>query len=130
MANALYPTAKYSFLKGNIDCLDDTIKVVLLTSAYTYSTAHSTYADLSVVVSTPVEITTTLTTSSSTVTASAGNAVFPDVASGSTVSQYVIYKDTGTASTSSLIAHFDTTATATSGEDIVIAWNASGIFSF
>lgn len=80
--------------------------------------------------STPVEIVTTLEATGATVTASAGNAVFPDVASGSTVTQYVIYKDTGTASTSALIAHFDTTATATSGEDIVIAWAGAGIFEF
>ena len=48
MANAIYPAAKDSFLKGEIDLIDDTIKIALVdTGTYTYNAAHDFYNDLS-----------------------------------------------------------------------------------
>ena len=46
MANVLYPKAKESFLSQSpsIDIVGDTIKVAMVTSAYTYSAAHQYYS--------------------------------------------------------------------------------------
>ena len=52
---------------------------------------------------------------------------------GAQVTKLVIYIDTGTASTSPLVAFLDTSVTGLpvtpNGGDITITWNASGIFT-
>ena len=45
------------------------------------------------------------------------------LATGSTVTQIVIYKDTGTASTSRLIAREDTVSTPTNGGTMILQWD-------
>lgn len=53
--------------------------------------------------------------------------------SGSSAESIVLLKDTGTTSTSDLIAFWDTATglpVTPNGGDIIITWNASGIFSF
>lgn len=107
MANALYPKFKESLLQGDIDMSSDTIKVALIdTGTYTYSSSHQFYSSVSGVVGTPQ------TLGSKTFT----NGVFDaaDVSftslSGDTVEAYIIYKDTGVAGTSNLIAYFDSAA--------------------
>ena len=132
MANAVQATARKLFLDGDIDLLNDTIKVVL-TKTYTYSAAHDFLDD--VVVGNRVA---TVTLASKTTTGGAfdsADPVFTAVAGGSTVTGLWIYKDTGTASTSPLIAWYDTNASAapisivTSGGNITITVAASGWFT-
>jgi len=57
---------------------------------------------------------------------------FPTV-SGSTVEALVIYIDTGTPTTSPLVAYIDTSVTnlpvTPNGGNITVTWNASGIFA-
>ena len=131
MANALYPKGKEAFLSGSINLSSDTIKVALVdTASYTYNTAHDFYDDVSAaVVGTPVALGTKTVTNG---TFDAADSVFSSV-TGNQSEALVIYKDTGTASTSPLIAYFDTGVTGLpvtpNGGDINITWNASGIFS-
>lgn len=106
------------------------IKVVLLDSGYTYSAAHDMHDDItgSTIVATSGNLASKTTTAG---TFDAADVVFSAV-TGDTVTQFVIYKDTGVSSTSPLIAHFDTAtglSVAPNGGDITLAWNASGIFS-
>ena len=64
-------------------------------------------------------------------TFNAANVTFSAVAPGATASYVCIFKDTGTNSTSPLICLFDTITgfpVSTNGGDIIISWNASGIF--
>lgn len=140
MANALYPLAKQKFLAYGttgstsgtaINMSTDTIKVALVdTGTYTYSSSHEFYTSISsAVVGTPV------TLSSKTVTNGvfdAADVTFTAV-SGVSVEALVIYKDTGTTSTSSLIDYIDVVASGLpvtpNGGDITVTWNASGIFS-
>lgn len=133
MANALYPKAKESFISQNpaLDLDTDTIKVALVdTGTYTYSASHQYYSSVSsAVVGTPV------TLGSKTVTNGvfdAADSTFTAV-TGNSVEAIVIYKDTGTAGTSPLIAYFDTGVTGLpvtpNGGDISVTWNASGIFT-
>lgn len=139
MANALYNKAKEKFLNPGtlgttsgtaIDLADDTIKVALVdTGTYTFSAAHEFYSSVSGVVGTPQ------TLSSKTVTDGvfdAADVTFTSV-TGSSVEALIIYKDTGTNSTSPLIAYIDTVTSGLpvtpNGGNISITWNASGIFA-
>lgn len=134
MASALYNKAKESFLSQNpsIDMDTDTIKVALINVAtdYTFSASHQYMSSV-----TTYSGTTDQTLASKTVTNGvfdAADSTFTAVAiSGSkTVAALVIYKDTGVAATSPLIAYIDGfTAVTPNGGNIAIAWNASGIFA-
>ena len=131
MANVLYPNGKENLLNGVIDLVDDTIKVAMIdTGTYTYSATHEFYDDLSGVVDTPVALTTKSTTDG---VFDADDAIF-SAAAGDTVEALVIYKDTGTPSTSPLIAYIDTGTNlpvTPNGGDITIQWSSesSKIFS-
>jgi hypothetical protein len=64
----------------------------------------------------------------------ADDVTFTAVATGSTVTQMVLYQDTGVAGTSRLIALFDTVTglpIPTNGGDLLVSWSngASKIFS-
>ncbi len=133
MANALYPKYKESCLSQSpsVDLDTDTIKVALVdTGTYTYSSSHQYYSSVSsAVVGTPQTLGSKTVTNG---TFDAADSTFTAV-SGSSVEAIVIYKDTGSAATSPLIAYFDTGVTGLpvtpNGGDISITWNASGIFS-
>jgi len=131
MANVLYPNGKENLLNGVIDLVDDTIKVAMIdTGTYTYSATHEFYDDLSGVVDTPVALTTKSTTDG---VFDADDVTFSEV-TGDTVEALVIYKDTGTPSTSPLIAYIDSGTNlpvTPNGGDITIQWSSesSKIFS-
>lgn len=131
MANVLYNKAKESFISQNpsIDLDTDTIKVALVdTGTYTFSAAHQFYSSVTGVVGTPA------TLASKTITNGvfdAADVTFTAV-TGASVEALVVYKDTGSAATSPLIAFIDTGTNlpvTPNGGDITIQWNASGIFS-
>lgn len=132
MANAIYPKFKEALLddSANIDLNDSTVKVALVDTAdYTYNSAHDFYNDVSAaVVGTPQTI------ANSTVTAGLfdGDNVTFTAVSGDPVEALVIYIDTGDPATSRLVAYIDTGVTGLpvtpNGGDILITWNASGIF--
>lgn len=103
MASVLYPTGKKAFLDGDIDMLVDTIKAVIVSTAYTYSAAHDFYDDISA-----SAICTPVTLSNKTTTGGVFDAddITPNDVNGN-IGAIVIYKDTGVAGTSQLIAHID-----------------------
>ena len=127
MANVLYPSARSSFLKGEIDWEDDTIKVVALSSTYTYASTDEFYSDISGVLDTA---TITGATVIDNGIADADDASFTSVGVGETVAAIVIYKDTGTAATSPLIYFADTNSDGTAisrestGATITVTWSA------
>lgn len=136
MASAVYPKALESFISQNpsIDMDSDTIKVaaVDLTADYTYSASHQYKSSV-----TSYSGSTDATLGTKTVTSGVFDAAdlapaFSSLAqSGSkTVGALVIYKDTGNAATSPLIAYIELSSAVTpNGGDINITWNGSGIFS-
>lgn len=140
MANALYPLYKQKLLDPGtlgstsgdaVDLAGDTIKVALVdTGTYTYSGSHEFYSSVSsAVVGTPQTLASKTVT---TGTFDAADVTYTSV-SGNSVEALVIYKDTGTAGTSSLIAYIDTVASGLpvtpNGGNITVTWNASGIFA-
>ena len=109
MANGLYDSGRSKFLDGSIAWSTDTIKVSLVrSSTYTPNLAtHTSLAD--VTAGGAVVATVTLGSKTSTAgVADAADPVFTAVASGAAIQYLVYYKDTGTPSTSWLIACTDT----------------------
>ena len=132
MASVIYPKAKESFLSQNpsIDMDTDTIKAALVdTGTYTYSAAHQYYSSVSGVVGTPATLASKTVTNG---TFDAADVTYSAV-TGASVEAIIIYKDTGSAATSPLIAYIDSASSGLpvtpNGGDITVAWNASGIFS-
>lgn len=125
MANALYSKGKEKMLSASINFLTDTLKVTLVKNTYPQSlTSDEFYASISTyVVGTPQTLTTPSVTSG---VFDAADATFTAVTSGDTLEGVVIYKDTGVAGTSPLIAYIDTITgfpLATNGGDITIQWD-------
>ncbi len=134
MANALYTKYREKALQGQINWLTDNIKVVLVDSAdYTVNTAtHEFLSDIPSAgrVATSANLTGKTATGG---VADANDVTFPSV-TGDVSESLVIYKDTGTDTTSPLIAYIDTAtglAVTPNGGDITVIWpNDSGrIFS-
>lgn len=133
MANALYTKFKEALLSGSVNLSSNTIKAVLVDSA-DYTVTLATDANLSDVPS--IARTATGTLASKTVT----NGVFDaadltlTAVTGDPSEAIVIYKDTGTESTSTLIAYIDTATglpVTPNGGDITIQFDngASKIFA-
>lgn len=138
MANALFDIYKEAMLGGGnhggtlIDLDGDTISVILVDTG-TYDpdvAADEDYADLSPdpVVGAFQDLGTITLTNG---TFDAADTTFTSV-TGNSVEELCIYKRTGTPANDVLLVSFDTATglpvTPNSG-DIVIQWNASGIFS-
>lgn len=125
MANSLYGKGREALGDGSIDLVNDTIKVTLIDTG-TYSVSidvHDFEDDLSGVVGTAQTITSPTNTLG---TFDGANVTFSSV-SGATVEALVIYKDTGTPSTSNLIAYIDTATglpVTPNGGDITITWDS------
>ena len=131
MANALYAKGKEKLLSStNAISLDtDTIKVALVKNDYAQNLATDEwYTSISAsVVGTPITLTSKTITNG---VFDAADVTWSAVASGSTFEAVVIYKDTGTAGTSPLLAYIDTITgfpLASNGGDITVQWD-SGIY--
>ncbi len=126
MANALYGKGKEKMLSAAINFLTDTLKVALVENTYPQSlTADEFYSDISTyVLGTPQ----TLGTKSVTLGVfDAADVTYTAVTTGDTCEAVVIYKDTGVAGTSPLLAYIDTITgfpLATNGGDITVQWDA------
>ena len=137
MANAIYPLWKQEIMKGTSNNLLNSAEgttgvyaALVDTGTYTYSAAHQFYSSLSGVVGTDQEILTKTQTSG---TFDGDNVTFTGV-TGNSAEAIVLYrKNAGANTTWPLIAYLDTSVTGLpvtpNSGDIIIAWNASGIFT-
>ena len=102
MADAVYPLILEAFATKAVSWTADTVKMILVTSGYTFSTSHQYITDLgaNIVARSPA-------LGSKTATAGVLDAADTTVVSvsGSTVTQLVLSFDNGTDATSRLIAH-------------------------
>jgi hypothetical protein len=131
MANAIYPKWKEAIVQATSgSALTGTLKAALIDTAdYTYNAAHDFWDDASAgVVGTPQTIGTKTYTNG---LLDGDNVTFTAV-TGDTCEAIILFLDTGTPSTSRLVAYIDTGVTGLpvtpNGGDITITWNASGIF--
>ena len=122
MANTLYDKGRQAFLSGDADWDANTIKVSLLSSTYTFSQTHDFFDDISGVVATSSALGSKTTTDG---IADAADVTFSAV-SGSQVTQFIIWADTGTPATSRLLVYFDSATNlpvTPNGGDITIQWD-------
>lgn len=111
MANGLYAKFKEKVLSGSINLSSDTIKAVLVDSA-DYTVSLSTHEFLSDVPA-AARVSTSAALSGKTVTNGVFNATSPIVFTAVTGDQceaLLLFKDTGSAATSPLMAYYDTVA--------------------
>ncbi len=142
MANVFFNRAKYELVNGKINWNNDTIKIALMNNSFSTPTASSydTWSQVSSYECSGTGYTAGgLTLSNKTLTeddinnkaiADAGDPTWTGINVG-TIKGAMIYKSTGTPSTSTLICWIDTGGfpITTNGGDITIQFNASGIFN-
>lgn len=109
MANALYDKGREGFLDGSIDWDTDNIKAVLV-RGYTVNLAtHDMLDDVTGAGGTLVATSANLASKTKTDgIADAADVTLSAVSAGAACPYIIIYKDTGTPSTSRLIAYIDT----------------------
>lgn len=136
MASTLYLKGIEQLMLGEIDLVADTIKLKYMTVAYT--PAPTTESWLSDVSASEASGAPTETLASKAVTIDAGNsrvefdaADVTESAITCTTNKFIIYKDTGVAATSPLIACVDIAegTLAPVGGTLAITFNAQGIFA-
>jgi hypothetical protein len=133
VANAFFALGREKFLNGSIDWTNDSIKIVLVDEG-TDTPVPATDEFLSdITAGARIATSGNLGTKTSTGgTADAADVTFTAV-TGNSVESFVLYKDTGTPSTSPLIAYFDTVSAGLpvtpNGGDITITFDAAGIFT-
>lgn len=130
--NHVFPNGLKHFLQGDVNVLADTIKAVLVTSAYVQSDAHEFLSDVPggarVATSPAFSSKTTATPTAGVFNAAAITCTA--VAAGSTITGVVIYKDTGVAGTSPLLVWLgkngDSTPikVATNNGSVIVTWSA------
>lgn len=131
--NVVFPKYKEAVIQGAANSsLAGTLKAVLIDLAdYTYSAAHEFYSSASVgAVGTPT------TVGSKTFVGGlldGADVSFTGV-TGDPCEALILFLDTGTPTTSRLVAYFDTGVTGLpvtpNGGNISITWNAAGIIQF
>lgn len=135
MASLIFNSFKKNILDADIDLLNDTIKVALVTASYTPTAGHDFFSDITNEVSGTGYTAGGATLASKTTTA--GTTASFDAADTSwttatiNAARYaIIYKDTGNAATSPLIAAIDLGGdkTSTAGT-FLITWDAAGILT-
>jgi hypothetical protein len=133
MANRFYSLGVEAFLTGAINATSDTLKADLVSSAsYTPNTStdqyHSTITSSGGIIAAGVTL-TSVTGSGGTL--SAANVVWSSV-TGSAAAYIVVWKSTGTDSTSPLICLFDTATglpVTPNGGNITAAWSSGQVFT-
>jgi hypothetical protein len=142
MASAWYNKGKYQVLSGGVDLNSDTIKVILVTTSYTFDVDHNFISDVS---SNELSVSgytggfsgsgrKTLSGKSFTEDDSSNLAYFDAtdlvwsaLGTGATIGGAILVKEVTNDGDSPLIAYMDLTDTATNGGDITVSWNASGL---
>lgn len=129
MSNALYDSCRGAFLRGELDWVNNTFKVVLIDIA-NYSvtlSGHTSFADVSGSAIVGTAVTLTNTTVQTNGAADADDITFVSVG-GASIEALVIYKDDGSgiAANFPLIAYIDTATglpITPNGGDIIVTWD-------
>lgn len=133
MANALYNKAREAFLNGDLDWLNDTIKVILAdvkradeSKIYDLKLATDQYLS-DVPLAARIATAALASKTAAGGVADAADITFSAVSNGGEACEaLILYKDTGTESTSPLIAYIDeglSLPITPNGGDIVLEWS-------
>ena len=132
MANALYAKGREAFLGGDIGADSDDLRLILSDAAdYTKNLSTDDFLN-DVAAGARVAVSSAL--ASKTITNGTLDAADKTLSAvtGDVAEEVILYKHTGAESTSNLIANWDTGTglpVTPNGGDIVIAFNASGLFT-
>lgn len=132
MANALYAKGKEKMLSGAINFASDTIKVALIKNNYAQNlSTDEFYTSISAhVLNTPQTLTSKSVTGG---VFDAADPTFTAVTAADVSEGVVIYKETGVAETSPLLAYIDTITgfpLTTNGGDITVQWDGGSFKIF
>ena len=108
MANALYPSGRRRMISGGIDLDTDTLTIVGMTNAYSYSPTHEFASDLDGEIGTPFNLTGRVVLDDGVF--DADDVTYMGVAIGVILERLAIYKNTGSPASSPLIYYCDTTS--------------------
>lgn len=125
MTNALYDHGREGILDRTIDMTAATITVALIRGG-SFTSTHEFLSDLTGAGGSVVASAVLASKTETSGVFGAANVTFPAVASGTACSALVIYNDTGTGSTSRLVAWIDTATglpVTPNGGDITVAWD-------
>src|SRR5215831_8082486 len=121
--STLYPNAKQGMLQGGMfNLLTDNIRCALIDSgAYTYADAHLYWSTIPgpAIVGTP----TLLANKSITNGVFDADDVLYQSLTGPSIEAVILYKDTGVAGTSPLLAYLDGISILPQGNDLVVVWD-------
>ena len=127
MATKLYPIGRNAFALGDIDWVNDDIRVLLIDADdYTYSDAHDFLDDIPGAARVASGAASVANKSASGGTVDGDDYTFSTV-SGDPSEALIIYKHTGTESTSQLIAYIDNATglpVTPNGGDITVQWDS------
>jgi len=134
----LYPYYKQVALDtGHTDHVDmntDTVKCAIL-EGYTYNSAHKYLSDVTAAATYNASSAAVTSPTVTNGTFDCADPVVTTPTTGKTITSVIFYKDTGTASTSTLICHIDkqqdgTTniSLVTNGQNVTVGLHASGVY--
>jgi len=118
-----YPKGAEKVWSAAINMATDDIRAILVPSSYVYDAAHDFLDDIASIVGSAVALSSKSVTNG---VFDAADADFGTIASGSTIGSVVIYKHTGTPSTSPLLMRFTDVVglpLATNGAGILLQWS-------
>lgn len=123
MANKFFPRGAQKVLGASINLATDTIKAALVPASYTYTDTHEYLDHIGTIVGASAELI------GKTVVGGVFDAedpAFGALAAGSTVKAVVLFKDTGSASTSPLLCYLDAITGfpfSTNGGTVTVNWS-------
>lgn len=134
MANRAYVQGNVHWLQGDLSWTTDNVKVALCSASYTPNTASGQDEFLNIIPGGAIVATSANLSgkSASGGAAQAANPTFSSV-SGSTITQFVIYNDTGSSATSQLMVLYDTATNmplVPNGGNITIQWAGAPYYVF
>jgi hypothetical protein len=137
MASGTYNSLGSLAAAGGVGWTTATIRVLLVSSSYSYDADHATVADVSgseigvsgyarATLASPTE---TVEAANNRVVLDAADVTFSALGAGATIGGAVVFRRVAgaDAGTDPLIAFIDTNDLVTNGGDVVVAWSANGI---
>ncbi len=127
MANAAFPINKKALLDGNIDFLGDDIRVMMVTSGYTYDAGDEFVADIGANILTNGRSPALASKTTTGGVFDAADPTLPTVNSGQTADALILFQHTGSDATARVILFLDTGVTglpfSTTGGDVSITFD-------
>lgn len=133
MPNALYNSGKQALLRGELNLQDSAIAAALVSIGYSFdANLHTNTTSITAHILGTPQVLTAKTTANGVF--DAADITYLALTAGAQARAVVLYRDTGVAATSTLVAFIDTISgfpLATNGGDVTIQWDngAFRIFS-